>query len=121
VYSAEFAARIRDLVGDRENISEHKMFGGIAFMAGSNFFIGVFGEEVMCRIGIEVQVEALSRLGSRPVDITGRPANGFVFVGSPGIDTDSDLREWVEQTYAFASALPPKTTKQRRSKRRPNW
>ena len=118
VYNAELAARVRTLIDGRENISERKMFGGVAFMTGSNFFIGVFGDEVMCRVGIQAQHEALSRPGSRPMDITGRPANGFVFVGSPGIESDSDLRGWVEQTYAFASALPPKTKKQTQLKLR---
>jgi hypothetical protein len=118
-YSESLAARIRAAIGEREGISERKMFGGVAFMAGSNMFIGVAGDEVMCRVGPDAHAEALARPGAREMDFTGRPMKGYVFVGSPGIDSDADLARWVEQTYAFAATLPVKTKKPASMKRPP--
>lgn len=118
-YSEALATRIRNAIGDRPEIGERKMFGGLAFMAGSNMFIGVMANEIMCRVGADAQSEALSRPGTRIMDFTGRPMKGFVFVGSPGIDTDADLQAWVDRTYAFATSLPPK--KARAPKRPPRF
>ena len=118
-YSEELAGRIRTAIGERPDISERKMFGGIAFMAGPNMFIGVIDRELMCRVGVEAHAEALARPGARPMDFTGRPMNGYVFVGSPGIDSDADLKGWVDQTYAFASMLPAKPKKSTAMKQPP--
>ncbi len=34
------AERIRDIIGDDPNITEKKMFGGIAFMLNGNMLVG---------------------------------------------------------------------------------
>ena len=118
-YSEELAARVRTAIGDRPEISERKMFGGLAFMAGNNMFIGVMSDEIMCRVGSDAHAEAMSRPGARMMDFTGRPMKGYVFVGSPGIDADADLKAWVDQTYAFAASLPPKAPKKAWMRRPP--
>jgi len=118
-YSEELAARVRTAIGARENISERKMFGGIAFMVDGKMFIGLIGEELMCRVGVDAYDEALSRPGTRLMDFTGRPMKGYVYAGSPGIDSDEGIQSWVDQTLAFVSSLPakaPKTTAPRRSR-----
>lgn len=110
-YDEALAERVRNAIGSRPEISERKMFGGIAFMAGSNMFIGVMKAEIMCRVGPGAHDEAVTRPGARIMDFTGRPMKGYVYAGPPGIESDADLKAWVDQSYAFASSLPAKVKK----------
>ena len=116
-YDEALAERVRNAIGDRPEITERKMFGGLAFMAGGNMFIGVMSGQLMCRVGAEAHDAAMARPGASLMDFTGRPMKGYVYVGSPGIDDDAGLEEWVEETYAFATSLPSKPKKPSRMPR----
>jgi TfoX/Sxy family transcriptional regulator of competence genes len=117
-YDEALAQRVREAIGDRPEITERKMFGGLAFMAGGNMFIGVMANQLMCRVGAEGHDAAMSRPGASLMDFTGRPMKGYVYVGSPGIDDDAGLKNWVDESYAFATSLPPKMNKPPRTPRR---
>ena len=84
------------------------MFGGIAFMLNGNMFCGVTRDDLMLRVGPELFEDALAQPGARPMDFTGRPMKGMVFVGAEGYDRDEQLGKLVEQTLAFARSLPAK-------------
>jgi len=117
-YDESLAGRIRSLLGERPDLTERKMFGGLAFMSGGNMFCGVVGSELMVRTGKEAFQESLLKPGARPMDFTGRPMTGMLFVGSPGIDGDDNLRSWVEQAYGYARTLPAKGPAARSRRRR---
>lgn len=51
------------------------------------------------------RVIAYTLMHVRPMDSTGRPMKGMVFVGRGGLD-DAALGEWVATAAAFARALP---------------
>jgi hypothetical protein len=87
------------------------MFGGLAFMINGNMFCGVVHDDLMVRVGPDGHESALTNPGARPMDMTGRPSKGMVFVGPTGYDTDQALRGWVEEGFAFTSSLPPKQAK----------
>jgi TfoX/Sxy family transcriptional regulator of competence genes len=106
-YDEQLAERVRDLIGLRADASERKMFGGIAFMVGGNMACGVIGDELIVRLGDEVE-RALSEPNTRPFDFTGRPMRGFVVVGPGAIESEDDLASWVDAGADFATALPPK-------------
>jgi TfoX/Sxy family transcriptional regulator of competence genes len=112
-YDEALADRVRVILGDRRGISERRMFGGLCFMVDGKMFMGINAGEIMCRVGPEAHDEAMAKPGVRVMDFTGRPMQGYVYVGSPSIDSDSGLKAWVEQTYAFADSLPAKTPKTR--------
>jgi TfoX/Sxy family transcriptional regulator of competence genes len=107
-YNEKLAERIRTIAGDGPGFTERKMFGGIAFMLNGNMFCGVTRDDLMVRVGPERFEEALSAMGARPMDFTGRPMKGMVFVGPEGYATDDQLRGWVEQTLDYARSLPEK-------------
>jgi len=69
----------RALVG-RPGITEKKMFGGFCWMLHGNMLCGVEVGRYMFRVGKELESEALARPGSSPMDITGKPMRGFVWV-----------------------------------------
>jgi hypothetical protein len=41
-------------------------------------------------------------------DITGRPMKGWVMVEADGMDTDQQLRRWIERAVEFVETLPRK-------------
>jgi TfoX/Sxy family transcriptional regulator of competence genes len=107
-YNEALADRIRAIVGDGPGLSERKMFGGIAFMLYGNMFCGITRDDLMVRVGPDRFEEALTSPGARPMDFTGRPMKGMVFVGPKGYATEEELRGWVEQTLDYARSLPAK-------------
>lgn len=102
------ATRVREQLAARIDIDERKMFGGLTFMLAGNMCCGVAKDELMVRVGVEREAEALGDRHARPCDFTGRPMTGLVTVSTEGFRTDANLQRWVEMAVAFASSLPPK-------------
>lgn len=110
-YDESLAERIRVELAGYGPVSEQKMFGGLAFLVRGNMVCGVVKSELMARVGPDRYTAALAEPGARPMDFTGRPMTGIVFVGPDGMGTDEALAGWVARAYAFAGALPPKGTR----------
>ncbi len=113
-YDEKLAARIRALLACREGFSERKMFGGIAFMIGGKMCCGVLDGNLVARIGADEYTRALAEPHVRPMDFTGRPMKGYVYVGCEGLGDDGGLRAWVERAAAFTASLPERKTRQKR-------
>jgi TfoX/Sxy family transcriptional regulator of competence genes len=107
-FDERLAARIDALIGERDGISSRRMFGGIAWMLDGNMACGVVREDLMLRLGPDGASAALTELGVRPMDFTGRPMRGYVFADAEATASDAALATWVERSLAFAAALPPK-------------
>jgi hypothetical protein len=107
-YDEDLAERIRELISLREDVTERKMFGGIAWMLAGNMACGVIGDELVVRLEHGEAERALGEPNTRPFDFTGRAMRGFVVVGPAGIESDSDLASWVDAGADRALALPPK-------------
>ena len=107
-FNHELADRIRKILASREDISEKKMFGGISFMLGGNMCCGVVKNDLVVRVGRERHDEALAQPHARPMDFTGRPLRGLVYVGPGAYQTHDTLRAWVKRGIDFAGSLPPK-------------
>ncbi len=84
------------------------MFGGIAFMVGGNMAVGVIGDDLMVRLDPGDAEAALREAHVRPMDFTGRPMKGMVFVEAEGTEAEDDLGGWVDAGADFAASLPPK-------------
>ena len=62
----------------------------------------------MARVGPDAYGKALRRPHARPMDFTGKPMKGYVFVDPPGYEEDRDLKRWVEESLKFVGTLPDK-------------
>ncbi len=107
-YDEGLAQRIREVLEDRADLSEKKMFGGLAFLLGGNMCVGVVKGELMLRVGPDRYEETLRQPHARKMDFTGRPMKGFVYVACDGFESDADLRRWVARGVRFAGSLPGK-------------
>ncbi|MGI9188057.1 MAG: TfoX/Sxy family protein [Gaiellales bacterium] len=101
-------ARVDALIGARDGIVSRRMFGGIAWMLDGNMACGVVGDDLMLRLGPDGAQLALTELGVRPMDFTGKPLRGFVYVDAEATASTTELTAWVERSLAFAASLPPK-------------
>jgi len=107
-YDEALAARVRELLLDRPGYGERKMFGGICFLIGGHMCCGVAKGDLMVRVGPEAYAAALKRPHARPMDFTGRPLTGMVFVSRAGTARRAALAAWVERGADHAASLPPK-------------
>ncbi len=80
---------------------EKKMFGGIAFMVDDKMTLGVSKEFLMARTDPAEYNALLRREGAQPMDFTGRPMKGFIFVSEEGWDTEVDLSFWVDKCLEY--------------------
>jgi TfoX/Sxy family transcriptional regulator of competence genes len=117
-YDEQIADRVRRALGSRAGVTEKKMFGGVAFLLDGKMFCGVVGDDLMVRVGPDRYEAALAEEDVRPMDFTGRPMNGYVFVGRRGAGTDRAVRKWVDLGTAFAATLK-RDTAARTAKPRP--
>ena len=104
-YDEDLADRVRAALPDGEEVTERRMFGGLAFMLGGHMFCGVVKDTLMARLGTDVAEQALDEPYVRPMDFTGRPMKGMVFVDPAGLHGDT-LRQWVDAAAGYARGLP---------------
>jgi len=105
-YDERLADRIRTALRGRDDIVERKMFGGIAFMVAGRMACGVIHDDMMVRVGSDGHDAALVEPHTRPMDFTGRPMRGMVYVEPAGVASDDDLARWIERAVNVATADP---------------
>jgi len=106
-YDEDLANRVREVMPADGEVTERRMFGGLAFLWGGHMFAGVVGSELMVRIGAEAAQRALERDHVREMDFTGRPMKNMVFVEPAGLQGPA-LEQWVTAAAGYARALAPK-------------
>ncbi len=102
------AFRVREQLGPRPDLTEKKMFGGLAFMTSGNMLVGVIREDLIVRVGPEAMDDALAQPGARLFDMTGRPMSGWVVVAGYAVAEDDSLASWIQRADGFVETLPPK-------------
>jgi TfoX/Sxy family transcriptional regulator of competence genes len=107
-YDEQLAARVRELLTPHDGLTEKRMFGGISFMLRGNMCCGIVRGDLIVRVGPEQYEAALMEPHARPMDFTGRPMKGVVYVGPAGYRSDKALAKWLKRGVDFAASLPPK-------------
>ena len=80
-YNEKLAARTREIISKTHKITEEKkMFGGLCFMVNHKMCVGVEQERMMVRLDPAVYDEVMEMEGCHPMDFTGKPMKGYVFV-----------------------------------------
>lgn len=107
-YDATLAARIRSLLSERDDVTERKMFGGLAFLVGGNLAVAASGQG-----GILVRCDPAATDdhivdGAEPMIMRGRSMNGWLRVSDEGVADEVGLAPWVRIGAATAASLPAK-------------
>ncbi len=108
-YDEDLAHRIRELIGSERGVTEKRMFGGLAFLAGGHMAVAVSGQGgLMVRVEPEQTATLQKKPHARPFEMRGREMAGWVRVDMEGVRTKRQLEPWVRRGMAYARSLPPK-------------
>jgi hypothetical protein len=64
-------------------------------------FVGILNGDLVVRVGPEANDAALKKPHTRPMDFTGRPMKGYIYVSPDGVRTAAQLRQWLVQGQQF--------------------
>ena len=107
-YDEGLVERVRGVLDERQDVSEKRMFGGIAFMVRGHMCVGVQRQPADGARGLGRPRRA-RRAAARPPDGLHRPADEGIPVRGTGRDrAGRDLERWVGHALRYVSSLPAK-------------
>jgi TfoX/Sxy family transcriptional regulator of competence genes len=108
-YDEDLANRIRELIAGDSDVTEKRMFGGLAFLVGGNMSVAASGQGgLMVRVAPEDTETLVSKPHARPFEMRGRAMQGWLRVDPEGVQTRRQLEPWVKRGVAYARSLPAK-------------
>jgi TfoX/Sxy family transcriptional regulator of competence genes len=108
-YDEDLANRIRELIARDPDVTEKRMFGGLAFLIGGHMAVAASREGgIMVRIDPDQTDTLLAEPHTRPFEMRGRELDGWLRVDAEGLKTKRQLEPWVERGVDYARSLPPK-------------
>ncbi len=108
-YDEALAQRIRDLAADTPNVTEKKMFGGLAFLVGGNMAIAASGQGgILVRVDPEESSALVATTPAEVMVMRGRPMEGWLRLTAADVRTKQSLASWVERGTKYAASLPAK-------------
>ena len=107
-YDEYLADRIKQTLSEKKTqFTELKMMGGLCFKVDDKMLCGIhidkkYGDSLlMARIGEDVYEQQLEKSECLPMDFTGRPMRGYIFVTPDGFDSDESLAYWIDLCISF--------------------
>jgi TfoX/Sxy family transcriptional regulator of competence genes len=108
-YDEELAERIRELVEGEPNLTEKKMFGGLAFLIGGNMAIAASGQGgALVRVDPEESDKLVAKSNAEVMVMRGRTMKGWLRVDTQDLRTKNQLAKWVDRGTSYARSLPAK-------------
>jgi TfoX/Sxy family transcriptional regulator of competence genes len=108
-YDEDLANRIRELIAGEPDVTEQRMFGGLAFLIGGNMSVAASGQGgLIVRVDPEDTDALVAKPHAQRFEMRGRAMQGWLRVDAEGLRTKRQLEPWVRRGVAYARALPPK-------------
>jgi len=108
-YDETLAGRITELLANESDLTEKKMFGGLAFLIGGNMAVAASGQGgVLVRVDPAKSDPLVATTNARLMEMRGRQMQGWLRVDAEDVRTKRALAEWVELGTTYARSLPPK-------------
>jgi TfoX/Sxy family transcriptional regulator of competence genes len=108
-FDEALADRIRELVAGEPDLTEQKMFGGLAFLVGGNMAVAASGQGgALVRVDPSESDTLVAKTNARLMEMRGRAMRGWLRVDSEDLRTERQLAGWVELGTAYARSLPAK-------------
>ena len=115
-YDTLLADRVEQILNEqRVPFETKKMFGGLCYMVDSKMCFGVEKERLMLRLNPDSYDDYMLKPGAKPMDFTGKPMKGYVFLYAEGYDLDEHLSYWIGEALAFNPLA--KASKKRKPKK----
>ncbi|MDP4662857.1 MAG: TfoX/Sxy family protein [Salibacteraceae bacterium] len=101
-YDQFLADRLRQALDLRKvNYRALEMMGGLCFMVDDKMCIGIIKNDLMVRLNPDDTHKHLKLPGARPIDFSGKPMKGYLFIDADGYDYDEDLDNWVDRCLDY--------------------
>ena len=111
-YNEKLADRVRERIAEtHKNIEEKKMFGGLCFMVNDKMCVGVEMERLMLRVDTENYEALLEKEGCTPMDFTGKPMKGYIFVDVSVLKTKKQIDYWIGLALEYNKKAKPSKKK----------
>jgi len=108
-YDEDLADRIRQLVVGEPNLTEQKMFGGLAFLIGGNMAVAASGQGgVLVHVDPAKSTSLVATTNARLFEMRGRTMQGWLRVDQEDLRTKRQLAKWVGLGTTYARSLPAK-------------
>ena len=108
-YDEVLAERIRTLLAGEPNLTEKRMFGGLAFLIGGNMSVSVSGQGgLLLRCEPVDTAELVQEPHASTAVMRGRAMEGWLRVTPEGVESDEELQKWVTRGVGYARSLPSK-------------
>lgn len=108
-HDEDLANRIRELIAAELDVSEVRMFGGLAFLVGGHMSVAASGQGgLMVRVDPAQTPALVAEPHAGPMVMRGREMRGWLRVDADGVATQTQLEPWVRRGVAYARSLPPK-------------
>jgi TfoX/Sxy family transcriptional regulator of competence genes len=107
-YNAALDEKLQRIASEWPACERKKMFGGTGYLLNGNMVAGVYKDLLVLRVGKAIEEELLTQPWCRPMDVTGKPMKGWLFVESEAWDDDGRLNELTAHAKDFVATLPPK-------------
>ncbi len=109
MYDEALAERVRALLAGEPDVSEKRMFGGLAFLVRGNMAVAASGQGgLLVRVDAAEADDLVATTNARPMEMRGRPVRGWLRVDARDLRTKPQLASWVERGLAHAGSLPAK-------------
>ncbi len=89
------------------NFTSKNMMGGHVFSVDDKMLCGIhidkkYGDSLlMARIGEEAYEREIVKDACLPMDFTGRPMRGYIYITPDGFDMEDDLAYWLQLALDF--------------------
>ena len=108
-YDEDLANRLREAVQDEPALTEKKMFGGLAFLINGNMAVSASSKGgLLLRVDPAMTQSLVSEPGVSRFEMRGRQMDGWLRVDATVVESDRELRRWVNLGIAYATSLAPK-------------
>ena len=108
-YDTDLADRLREMLSGQSDITEKRMFGGVAFMQAGHMVVGASSKGGLLLRVDPAQTESLmADPQAEPFEMRGRSMSGWLRIDIDGSATDSELSRWIDHGLAYVRTLPPK-------------
>jgi hypothetical protein len=108
-YDEDLADRMRELLAEEPDLSEKKMFGGLAFLLGGHMAVAASGQGgALVRVDRAEADGLIDGSAAEPMIMKGRPMAGWLRVPGDDLRTERQLGRWVGIATRFVRTLPPK-------------
>ncbi|HEY3429814.1 MAG TPA: TfoX/Sxy family protein [Cyclobacteriaceae bacterium] len=117
-YNDKLADRIRERLIDQKKVQEKSMMGGLVFMVNRKMCVGIYKDQLMCRVDPEQHEILVEKPGARTMDFTNRPMIGYILIDDSGMKSKKDFDYWIGLSLEFNKFAKSSKQKKKASKKK---